>query len=68
MIPKKNTFWYSEKQNSVIYISEYYYQGTGDKYHVSHIKVADFRTLKTLYFSVKDIQTAIDSGKLRQVG
>ena len=68
MIPEQNTFYFSEKSSSLLYVVERYYDGMMGETRVSHLKVADFKTLKTQYIKVEDMVVAIEEKRLRQVG
>ena len=68
MIPEQNTFYFSEKSSSLLYVIERYYEGVMGETRVSHLKVADFKTLKTIYIKVEDMVVAIEEKRLKQVG
>jgi len=68
MIPEQNTFWLSEKTESVIYVIDRYYEGTMGETRISHLRIADLKTLKTLHCKVEDISEAVADGRLRQIG
>lgn len=68
MIPEQNTYWYSEKTESIIYVIDRHYEGSRGETRISHLRIADFKTLKTLHCKVEDISEAIAEGRLKQVG
>jgi hypothetical protein len=68
MIPYPSHFYFSNKLGSLIYVVDRIHQDSRDPHRVSHLKVADFKTCKTLYLKIEDVMDAIDDGRLMQVG
>lgn len=68
MIPEQNTFWFSHKTESVIYVIDRHYEGSRGETRISHLRITDLKTYKTVHCKVEDISEAIEDGRLRQVG
>lgn len=64
MIPKKHSFWFSEKQSTIIVILEYYF---GEGQQVKSLSFADFKSLTVGYISVENFEAAATAGRMKEV-